>query len=128
MANQSDVDRAAEDAGLPVKKTRDQLRTAVFHDQNRRPKSKVIKFFGQDIELRQGTLKQLFAEADKESKQAAIVEFLCTNSFVPGTDERLFEEGDADQFLTMPFGEDFVRVTEALQELTGVNFQQQSTS
>jgi hypothetical protein len=124
MASQEDVNKAAAEAGLPMKLTRDQLRAATFDATNKRPKSKIIKFFGQDIELRQGTLAQLFEE--KPDKQSAVVDFLCHNSFVPGTDEHLYEEGDAAQFLSMPFGEDFVRVTEALQELTGVNFTQPS--
>lgn len=104
--------------------SRDALRAATFNSNNKRPKSKIVKFFGNDIELRQGTLEQLFQE--KPDKQSAIIDFLCNNSYVPGTDERLFEEADAAQFMSMPFGEDFVRVTNALQELTGVNFTQPS--
>lgn len=109
---------------LPTMSARDRLRAATFSSQNKKPKAKVIMFFGNEIELRQSSLATLFEE--KPDNQAALVNFLCTCSYVPGTDERLYEEADAAEFLAMPFGPEFVRVTEALQELTGVNFTPQS--
>lgn len=121
MSNQDTVNKAAVEAGVAqARLSRDELRARVFAADNKKPKSKTIVFFGVEIELRQGTLSSILAERD--NKQAAIVDFLIGNAYVPGTNERAFEEGDAEQFMTMPFGEDFVKVTKALEELSGVNF------
>ncbi len=41
--------------------------------------------------------------------------------YVPGTDERVFDPADVDAILAFPFGPDFVKIQEAITELTGLD-------
>lgn len=100
--------------------TRDELRSRIF--ASRKPKSKVVKFFDVEIELRQPTLGDIVRAQQNEDRQAAVIETLVKYAFIPGTDDHLFDEADAESFETMPFGADFLRVSNALEELTEINF------
>lgn len=106
------------------KPTRDELRAAVF--ASKEVKKELIFFFGQQIELRQPRLSDIIAiqnTAKEDGMQSAIVDSLIKYAYVPGTDERLFEESDTAEFLQMPFGQDLINVSDALERLTKVNFQ-----
>lgn len=108
------------------KPTKKDLRAQIF--KTREVRSKRIQFFGVEIELRQPKLKDIINAREAEDKQAAVIETLVKYAFVPGTDEHLFDEEDADQFAELPFGADFLHITQALEELTDVNFLGQSVS
>jgi hypothetical protein len=101
---------------------RDELRQRIL--ASRKPKSELVSFFGDSIELRQPTLHDILKirQASEDERNAAIINTLVDYAYVPGTDEKLFEEADADAFLAMPFGADFQRVTEVLSKLTDIDF------
>lgn len=103
--------------------TRDSVRAAIFSGKHQL-KKKVIDFFGTQIELRQSTLGSVLVSRDEGDTKAAVVRQLLENAYVPKTDIRVFEDSDADTLLNLPFGVDFIRITEALEELTGVNFRE----
>lgn len=106
------------------KLTRDEMRASIFKDKV--VAKETIEFFGTQIEMRQPRLSDIMAikkVAEEEGgNQSAIVDTLVRYAYVPGTEEKLFEEGDAAQFLAMPFGPDLIRVSDALERLTQVNF------
>lgn len=108
------------DKGAVTAVTRDSLRAAIF--KTRQPKSKIIQFFDAEIEIRQSQLGDIISAKENEDRQAAVIETLVNNAFVPGTDIKVFEMADAESFKAMPFGADFIRVTKALEELSEVNF------
>lgn len=101
-------------------KTRDSVRAEIF--KTRTIKKVEIEFFGAQIEIRQMRLQDILQANDNPDRESAIIESLIKYAYVPGTDERVFEEGDAEAFKNMPFGADFIRVSKALEELTEVNF------
>ena len=105
---------------MPAKKSRGDVRAAIFARKELR-KQKIV-FFGEEIELRQPQLGDIISARENDDRQAAVIETLIKYAFIPGTEEKVFEEGDADSFKTMPFGADFLRVNNALEELTEVNF------
>ncbi len=105
--------------------TRDDIRAAILGREHK-PKSKVIEFFGQQVELRQGTLGDILEARESEDRQGAVIRVLTERAFIPNTDIRIFETADADVLKKLPFGPDFIRVSNALDELTDVNFQEQS--
>lgn len=105
---------------------RDKIRADVL--QTRAPKRKKVDFFGTEIEIVQPTLGDIVAAQQSESREAAVIDILTKYAVVPGTDERIFEEADADMLKTQPFGHDQVRVAEALQELTDVDFQAKNST
>lgn len=99
---------------------RDELRAKIFAET----KLNIIpvEFFGATIELRQPQLQDILAAQKTEDREAAVIETLIEYAFIPGTDERVFETGDAAGLKAKPFGADFLRISKALEDLTEVNF------
>jgi len=103
------------------KPDRKSIRDAIF--SSKKPMSKVISFFGQQIELRQPTLEDILSVQSAEDRKAAVIDTLVKYAYVPGTDEHIFEDTDGASIMGLPFGQDMISVTAALEELTSVNFQ-----
>lgn len=101
--------------------TRDSIRAAILGTTHK-VKSKTIQFFGAKIEIRQPTLGAVLDAQDNENRQHAVIDYLLERAYVPDTDSRVFEDTDVDTLRALPFGEDFIRVNETIQELSDVNF------
>lgn len=95
---------------------RDAIRSAIF---GAKPDIKIIDFFGNQIELRQPTLGATM-EMRRSTDEDATVRMLVQYAFVPGSDDHVFEEADADQIKEIPFGPDMQRLSQAVNELVGV--------
>lgn len=100
--------------------TRDQIRAKVFADK--KLKTEEIEFFGAKIEIRQMKLADILNAQATEDRESAIIDTLIKYAFIPGTDEKVFEEGDAASLKNMPFGADFGRVAKAMETVSEVNF------
>lgn len=98
---------------------REALRAALL--QPIAPKIIPLKLFGQDVELRQPTFREVVnmrAIEDPKARQISmVIKYLC----VPGTTETVFTEEDADLILEWPFGEDMNLFQNAIMELTGIH-------
>lgn len=101
--------------------SRDELRAKIFDSRNRHFKSELVEFFGDTIEIRQPTLEQILNAQALEDRREAIINLIIGYCYVPGTDERVFEDTDRPALLKMPFGEDFTRVNEAIARMTSLN-------
>lgn len=99
---------------------RDELRAKIFAAHER--KFLNVMFMGAEIEIRQPKLGDIINAREEENRQAALIKTLVTYAFVPGTDEKVFEEADADALLELPFGNDFLEVNKAIEKLTDINF------
>lgn len=108
------------DTVLPRIPTRNEVRAKIFARKD--VKKKRVDFFGTEIELWQPKLRDIIAAQESTDREASIIETLVKYAFLPGTEEHVFEEADADSLKEMPFGADFLRVSKALEELTEVNF------
>jgi hypothetical protein len=102
------------------KSVRDRIRDSVL--VNRKPKRKPIDFFGEAIEIQQPLLADIIQAANAPDRQAAILETLINNAFVPGTEDKVFTEDDIETLAALPFGKDFSDVMGAFEALTSVNF------
>lgn len=101
--------------------SRDDIRKKIFAFESRQPDTKVIEFFGTEVEVRQPSLKDLLAsQSAKTPEQDRIIQMIIDYTFRPGTDERIFEIADKDSLLAMPYGEDMNRMSRALNELTAL--------
>jgi hypothetical protein len=100
---------------------RDNIRAAIFGSENAKIKSKIVTFFGADVELRQSTIGSLDARTSGDEKYT-IVGAIIENAYVPGTDEKVFDEGDRDMLTALPFGADIQRLTKAMNELSETDF------
>lgn len=105
-----------------VKLSRDEVRAQIF--KHRMLKTKEIEFLGVDIEMRQPTLADVMEvkESVGSDGELAVIQMLIKYSYVPGTDEKVFEPGDVESFKRMPFDGDFLKVAKTLEELSDVNF------
>lgn len=101
--------------------TRDEMRAAIFH--NSKPKSTEFTFFGVMIELRQPPMKAVMeAQAiAAENRGMAAAQMVVRYAYVPGTNDRVFEEADIDSILAMPFGKDLADLNVKIAELTNVD-------
>lgn len=100
---------------------RDELRAHLFDKANTRAKSEVLTLFGVEVELRQPSIGAIMdaQEIKDPARQAAnmIIKF----AYVPGTDEKVFEEGDVDSIIQWPFGEDLKHLQDAIGRLTSLD-------
>jgi hypothetical protein len=96
----------------------------MFAEENKKPATKEITLFGQKVELHQPTLGQMNTVgrlAANDPKIPGIVRIMTEYCYVPGTDEKVFDIGDAEQLTTMPTGKWLADFNAAVQELTGVD-------
>ena len=58
------------------------------------------------------------AARESDSDHSIVIWLIINYTFVPGTDDRVFEEGDRDALLNLPYGADMNRMNKALNDLT----------
>lgn len=97
--------------------TRDDIRSKIF---SAKPKSELVEnFFGTTIELRQPTLE--IALQQRDTAEADRIYFMLTDySFVPGTDEKVFDKEDVDAIRQLPFGGEFTGLMNKVNSLLGL--------
>jgi hypothetical protein len=99
-----------------VAKMREAIRTSIF---TTKPKSKLIKVFGTEIELRQPSIATIMAHNDSNSSPAhKAAEIMISYAYVPGTDTKVFEDVDVDGIIGLPWGNDMSAIQSAIAELT----------
>lgn len=103
---------------------RQDIRAKIF--ASRQPKAERITFYGTEIEIRQPLIGSIYGrpetESDEEAAQYTSIRMLIEYAFVPGTDERVFDDADLDSLLTLPMESDMLEALRAIGRLTGANF------
>lgn len=99
---------------------RDSIRAAVL--ATHKPKSVLLEIFGTQIELRQPLMKEVMAAQEDDDRQRSIITILINQGYVPGTDEKVFDDADFEQLANLPFGGDILKIAKGLEQLTDVNF------
>ena len=107
---------------MPVS-IRDKLRGTVM--KSRKGESKLIPFREAEVEVRCPPLEDVLKarEDAKEDAVGAAVKMIINYVCVPGTDERLFEVGDADSIRKFAFDKDMVLLQKTITELTGIDIE-----
>ncbi len=82
---------------------------------------KNVMLFGAEIEIRQPTLGAILEAQEIPDNKERTVGMIIEYAFVPGTDERIFDNADREVILTWPFGDELVKIQMAIAELTGVD-------
>lgn len=106
----------AEDTAL----TRDELRAALLGDAPK-PESKIITMFGVELELRQPNLGAILKTREEGDNITRAIDMIIEYSYVPGTDDHVFEDTDRDAMMKWPFGPDLAALNAAIAELTGID-------
>ena len=103
--------------------SRDSIRTRIFSGKNKNRKTKIIDFMGEDVEVRQPTVRQvqeLAKEARKEDSDAILLSIM-EYCYVPGTEEKVFEIADKENLLNLPVGDWLNNLNQAIEEMTGID-------
>lgn len=106
--------------------TREMIRNKVFAEKHNRVE--IVNFFGADIEIRQMILADIISAQASTDRESAIIDTLVKYAYVPGTDEKVFEDTDADALKQLPFDGSFVALSEAMERLVKVNFLDKKSS
>jgi hypothetical protein len=103
--------------------SRDKMRASIFKDENKRPASSVITLFGEQVEIRQPTLAIInkIGRLTVDPKIPGIVRVLIEYCYIPGTDEKVFDQADAEQLASMPTGQWLHDFNREVEKLTGVD-------
>lgn len=97
---------------------RDKIREAAF---NQRSKSKIVSYAGVEIELRQPSVGVVLGREGSSDRKALMSHMLINYCYVPGTDERVFDEADVEALMSMPFNSEWMAINEAIDSLTNLN-------
>ena len=105
---------------------RDSIRAEIF--KHREIQSKEVTFRGVKLEIRQPTLDDILSAQDSEDRKTAILQTLVRHAYIPGTEERVFEDGDIEMLLRMPFDKEFIEISQAIGALSDTNFLAESAA
>ena len=98
--------------------TRDEIRSKIF---GAKPKTETVEdFFGVTIELRQPSLEVALNQKDA-SEEDRVYLMLSDYTYVPGTNEKVFEREDVDNMRGLPFGGEFQRLMDKVNKLLGID-------
>lgn len=99
--------------------SRDSLRAKIFSGSNSKKRSVTFNFNGVDLEWRQPSIREVqTAQADTGAGEGNFMTtLLISHTFIPGTEERVFEEADRDSLENMPFGGDWQRTIKSISDL-----------
>lgn len=87
---------------------------------SRKPLSEVVEVFGDKVEARQAKMKDIIDSTSDEHKGHTLAFMMTKMLFVPGTDEPLFESGDIDALMDMPYDEHMQKISEVFSRLNGI--------
>lgn len=117
------ADETAKAAPTPTP-NRSELRSKVF---GHKAESRLIEAFGIDIELRAPSVRALIeatspreGESREDATSRASVMAIISHCYVPGTNEKLFSEADAEELMKLPMDAEYRKLQEAISEIMGI--------
>lgn len=104
---------------LPPSELRNNLRASFFAAK---PSSKMVKLAGGfEVEVRQPTVGEGLEMAMMEDVKSRILRMFTDHVYVPGTDEKVFDDSDAEILMQQPNAGDYKAIQEAINELMDLN-------
>lgn len=99
--------------------TRDQIREQIF---NTKPMVKQITFMGVEVDLREPPMDVVldFQASDAENRKFQVAKMMQNYVYVPGTEDPVFEDGDVEAILKLPFGRDMQLLQNEIMQIMGV--------
>jgi hypothetical protein len=91
---------------------RDTVRAKVFSEKS--TVTKVTLDEGLVIEVRDGKVGDMIDAVSVEDVKHRMARLLINCCFIPGTEEKVFEEADFDTLMELPFGGTYQKVTDAI--------------
>jgi len=95
---------------------RDLIRSAMF---SIKPRSTIVELAsGVKVEVRQPTIGDLVEDPDRvNGRREASARMIIRYCFVPGTEEKVFDDADIESLLAVPFGNEWVKLQKAIEGL-----------
>ncbi len=84
-------------------------------------KKKIITLQGVDMEIRQPTIGSILEFREEEDRKVALLRMMVVYCFIPGTNIKIFEDADFDAIMSQPFDDSVMRLSEAIEDLTGLD-------
>lgn len=103
--------------------SRDELRSSIFGGARQNFRSETTQLWGHTVEFRQPTLGQVLNVGQAEPGDA-MIRMIIDYTYVPGTNEKLFEEGDKDTLRAMPFDQGLNALADIVTKLTGIDVEE----
>jgi hypothetical protein len=106
-ANMADISESTDSKEIELTKvepvTRDSIRSQIFSTTYTTPKVVKYTFNGVELEFRQPSFED-FVEARQNARdnENFLIRMLIKHSFIPGTEERPFDEADYEALVHMP--------------------------
>ena len=102
---------------------RDDIRKAIL---NSKPKTALVKVFGQEVEIRQARVGEVLEDNEeidgkKVDRATAFAHLLVRFCYVPGTNDRVFEDTDVDALKSIPLGAELQELQSAINSLMGLD-------
>lgn len=92
-----------------------ELRDKIFATENTTPRIRTFTFNGVDLEFRQPSMVG-FMNANDDGRNQLVV-LLIRNTFIPDTDELMFDDADYDMLSAMPMSTDIVKIIRSMNEV-----------
>jgi len=103
--------------------SRDELRSSIFGEARQNFRSETTQLWGHEVEFRQPTLGQVLRVGQTDPGEA-MLRMIIDYVYVPGTTERLFEDGDIDVLRSMPYDAELNVLADIVTKLTGVDVEE----
>lgn len=105
---------------------RNELRSTLLGNVNRKFQSEKHTLFGMEIEIRQPSLRESLKSEEEIGKDTArgLAMMIINYCYVPGTDEKIFEVADIDSILAWPLSPDVIKLNKIVSKLTGINIEE----
>jgi hypothetical protein len=104
------------------------LREKIFSNPQNQRQFRRISFFGADVEFRQPTIGTLLDAKDQKTSKDQIIRSIIDCAYDPKTGQRIFQETDFASIAELPWSKDMESASQALNELTGLDFKPPSSS
>lgn len=112
---------------MEIPLTRDEIRSILL-GKTPKAKSVEIEVYGVKLSLKQPRFGDIMTAREEQNPAKRAVELITQYAYVPGTEDRVFEDSDMEMILRWPFGEDLVRLQNAIAELTGLNIEEEEAN
>ena len=96
--------------------TRDEIRAKIF---GARPETRLTLLYGAEVEVRQPYLEVALAVRSDDRKEG-VFRMMLDYTYVPGTEEKLFDDADIASLGKLPMGKEFNTYMDGINDLLGV--------
>lgn len=103
----NDDDIAPTTGAEPKKMTRAELRELMFSPEKIVAHRVPLNFNGVDLEWQRPSIQEIQEAQDSGSERNFVVALLISYSYVPGSEEKVFEDGDYATIMQMPYSEEY---------------------